>query len=175
MFKSRLYTFLIFAVLAGISGTATMDVANLLLVYFGYGYEINYNFIAALVRGWISGKFVYAAPTDVYPLAADYIFGFFWHYLIGIIFAVPASLIFLSKMQKKLLWVVAYGAATSLVSLTLLFPSIGIGFFASHTPTPWLFVSTNLYNHVFFGVGMSATIYLFRFIIMDGSFNATYS
>lgn len=173
--REKLFKYVICVVLFGMAGTAAMDLANFYLVSFGYGYEINYKFIGAVVRGWLSGAFLYSSPSEISPVSEDYAFGLISHYVIGIIFAVPASLIFFLYGRSAIVLVTVYGAATSLVSLTFLFHSLGLGAFASKTESPWFFVLTNLFNHSFFGIGMSAGAFLASIGMKGQRYHVKYS
>lgn len=149
---------LVSSVLSGLLGTAAMDLGNAALTLVGFGYEVSYESIGALTRGWLAGNFLYAKPSDVVSVSSDYALGAVSHYIIGVIFAMPAAFLCLRSNSANILLVVAYGLGTSVISLGLLFPSIGLGLFASKTSNPLFFVLTNLYNHLFYGLGLAVML-----------------
>ncbi|HAL68043.1 MAG TPA: DUF2938 domain-containing protein, partial [Pseudomonas sp.] len=61
-------------------------------------------------------------------------------------------------LSAPTLWpALAVGAGTVLAPLCLMQPAMGMGFFASRTPSPWRARFKSLVNHLVFGIGMYVT------------------
>lgn len=146
------YSFLARVFLAGVLATLIMDAGNRLAVLTGIVDEISLPMIGRLITAWLSGHFTFESPAAVPHLDAERLLGIIYHYSIGTTFA-AGYLAVLRGRPATLLGAFAFGVATSLISLLVAFPSMGLGFFASEVrgTRPLL---TSVVNHSFFGVGL---------------------
>lgn len=160
---NRIISFLLLTAGIGVVGTLSMDIGNYLTAHMGITYEINRAFIGALARGWTNGIFVYNSPSTIVPGAGDYYFGVASHYLIGIVFAIPVFFaVYSSNSKIGLPWIYVYGLLTSVASLFVLFPAVGLGVAASKSDHQLYMVYSNLINHTFYGLGLVLAVYVAR-------------
>ncbi|MFG0865808.1 DUF2938 domain-containing protein [Pseudomonas sp. FYR_7] len=117
----------------------------------------------ALVGRWaghaLRGRWRHQAIRQAPPIKHERILGWTLHYVIGVAFAmllvITAGTPWLSAPT---LWpALAVGAGTVLAPLCLMQPAMGMGFFASRTPSPWRARFKSLVNHLVFGIGMYVT------------------
>lgn len=150
------------AVLVGIGATFSMDFFNKIGFHLGYINPISLDFIGGLMYAWFNGEFFFEKPMDVVAFGGTRKLGLFSHYLIGIAFAFLYYLIArMFKFTKPEIYIssLIFGVSTSIVSLLFIFPSVGIGYYGRDMGFPPLVSS--IYNHIAFGVGMSASFWLY--------------
>ncbi|MCP4581103.1 MAG: DUF2938 domain-containing protein [candidate division Zixibacteria bacterium] len=86
------------------------------------------------------------------------------HYLIGIV--LMGIYLFLELKEpaiRDLLWMpLVFGVATVLLPWLWLYPSIGIGFWASKTKNQSDYIIFSSINHINFGIGMTIWVVVFR-------------
>jgi hypothetical protein len=157
------------AILMGIFATYFMDFLAVLLVKR----KLIHSLIEPEVAGrWFllmfRGKFIH---KDIYKTPAlnnEKLWHFLSHYLIGIVLAgIYLSLELKVPIIRDHIWMpLIFGIATVLLPWLWLFPSIGIGFFASKAPNRYRFLKTSFVNHTNFGLGLFIWVFFFhRFFI----------
>jgi len=57
-------------------------------------------------------------------------------------------------------WILAYGIATTVASVFLVYPSMGLGIFGRRSPDGIKAPLSSLANHFFFGLGMAVAVAL---------------
>ncbi len=150
------------AVMAGVVGTLVMDSLNLLLARIGFLLKIDMSMLGRMSAGWVHGRFCYNDPGEMEQVAHERILGFITHYAISVLFA----LIYVLGWQVLIdgpvsaIWALVFGAATTLASQFLVFPSIGLGVFGRRSPEGIKAPLSSLVNHLCFGIGMAITIAL---------------
>lgn len=151
------------SIFSGLVATAAMDSGNFITTKLEFTYKVNHAFIGALTRGWMEGIIFYSSPSELLIMPQDLFAGFISHYVIGIIFAAPLCIATVKYYpQIHYIHALIYGALTSVVSLTLLFPAIGLGFAASKSMQPEFMVMSNIVNHFFYGVGLALSVHIIR-------------
>lgn len=149
-------------VVAGVLGTVAMDSLNHLFARTGILSKIDVATIGRMCAGWVRGRLRYRHPGEMEEVANEKIYGFLTHYGIGVAFA----LIFVLGWELLVggpaspAWALAYGVATTVASLFLVYPSMGLGLFGRRSPEGIKSPLSSLANHVFYGVGMAVAVAL---------------
>jgi hypothetical protein len=152
------------AVAAGVLGTVVMDLLNHLFARTGMLLKIDMVMIGRMSAGWSRGRFSYRHPGEMEPVANEKLLGYVTHYAIGV------GLAFIYLLGWALLvggpaspvGALIYGIATTVASLFLVYPSMGLGVCGSRSPEGVRAVLSPLANHLFFGVGMAIAVALSR-------------
>ena len=149
-------------VVAGVLGTLAMDSLNHLFARAGVLVAIDVKMIGRMSAGWARGRFRYRHPGEMRPVANERVYGYLTHYAIGVGLAVPFVLGWdlLVGGPASPLWALAYGVATTVASLFLVFPSMGLGAFGRRSPEGIRSPLSSLANHLFYGVGMAVAVAL---------------
>jgi hypothetical protein len=149
-------------VAAGVLGTLVMDGLNHLLARTGILLRIEIAMIGRMSAGWARGRLCYRHPSEMEPVANEKCLGYITHYAIGVGFA----LIYVFGWDLLVggpaspLWALVYGFATTVASLFLVYPSMGLGVFGRRSPDGLKVSLSPLANHLFFGAGMAVAIAL---------------
>ena len=152
---------LLIAIVAGIVGTVMMDIGNQLGVSASLVTKINLVFIGNLMDSWLHGHFFFSSPKEVPMMENAEIIGGLYHYGIGIVFALLLCMLTMyTRLQRisTMMAAVVFGVLTSAVSLCFVFPSVGLGMLGLHHGSQLL--TTSLYNHFFYGLGLGAVFTL---------------
>ena len=114
------------------------------------------------------GKSVHRDIYKVPEFKNERRWGFISHYMIGVVLAGFYLLLDLKfPPVGDHIWVsVLYGLATTVLPWLWLYPSIGLGFFASKSPDRWRLVKTSVVNHVNFGFGLFLWMLLFHWFFV---------
>jgi hypothetical protein len=147
-------------ILAGVLGTIAMDLLNHLLARTGLILRIDVRMIGRMSAGWFRGRFRYRNPTEMVQVANELLLGYITHYTIGVGLAIPFvfawSHLFGEPVSPE--WILAYGVATTLASVLVVYPSLGLGVFGMRSPEGIRAPLSSLANHFFFGAGMAVSI-----------------
>jgi len=145
---------------AGVLGTIAMDLLNHLFARAGIILRIDVGMIGRMSAGWVRGRFWYSHPGEMVPVANEALIGHVSHYAIGVCLAVPFvfgwALVVGGPVPPA--WMFAYGAATTVASVLLVYPSMGLGVFGRKSPEGLRAPLSSLANHIFFGVGMALAV-----------------
>jgi len=149
-------------VVAGGLGTLAMDALNLLFARVGLLARIDVGMIGRMAAGWARGRFRYAHPDQIEPVAHERLLGYVTHYAIGVLLAVPYVLGWsvLVGWPASPAWAVAWGVATTAASWFFVFPSMGLGVCGRKAPDGMRAPLSSLANHLFYGVGLAAGVAL---------------
>jgi hypothetical protein len=139
-----------------------MDSLNYLFARAGMLSKIDVGMIGRMAAGWARGRFRYRHPGEMEQVANELLYGFFTHYTIGVVFALTYVLGWdlLVGGPASPVWALAYGVATTVASLFLVFPSMGMGVCGRRSPEGIRSPLSSLANHLFFGVGMAIAVAL---------------
>ena len=145
---------------AGVLGTVVMDLFNHLLARTGMLLKIDVVMIGRMSAGWARGRFSYREPGEMEPAANEKLLGFITHYAIGV------GLAFIYLLGWALLvggpaspvGALVYGVATTVASLFLVYPSMGLGVFGRRSPEGIKGPLSPLANHLFYGVGIAVAV-----------------
>ncbi|MBW2171301.1 MAG: DUF2938 family protein [Deltaproteobacteria bacterium] len=149
-------------VVAGVLGTLVMDFLNHLFSRTGMILKIDMGMIGRMTAGWACGRFRYRHPGEMKPVANELLYGYITHYTIGVGFAVIYMLGWdlLVGGPASPVWALVYGFATTVASLFIVYPSMGLGVFGRRSPEGIKAPLSPLANHLFFGVGMAVAVAL---------------
>jgi hypothetical protein len=147
---------------AGVLGTVTMDLGNLLVSRAGVLSKIDMGMIGRMAAGWTRGRLRYGHPSDMEEVKNETAYGYLTHYAIGVGFAVPYLLGWqiLVGGPASPGWAIAYGIATTVASWFFVYPSMGLGALGRRSPDGLKAVLSPLANHLFYGLGMAAGVAL---------------
>ena len=145
---------------AGVLGTIAMDLLNTLFARIGLILRIDIKMIGRMSAGWFRGRFRYSHPSEMEPAANEQAIGYISHYLIGVCLAVPFVFSWgvLVEGPVSPAWIFAYGVATTVASVFVVYPSMGLGMFGRRSPEGIRAPLSSLANHIFFGAGMAAAV-----------------
>jgi uncharacterized membrane protein YeaQ/YmgE (transglycosylase-associated protein family) len=149
-------------VLAGVLGTLMMDSLNHLFARIGMISKIDVGMIGRMAVGWAHGRFRYGHPSEMKPVANETLYGYVTHYAIGVSLALPYVFGWdlLVGGPASPIWALAYGVATTVASYFFVFPSMGFGVFGRRSPEGIRAPLSSLFNHLFYGVGMTVAVAL---------------
>jgi len=147
-------------IVAGLLGTLLMDSLNHLFAQYGIILKIDVRMIGRMSAGWANGRFRYRHPDEMKQVANELLYGYISHYAIGVGLAIPFVLgwaIFVGGPLSPV-WALIYGVATTVASVFLVYPSMGLGLFGWRSPEGFRAPLSSLANHFFFGLGMAVTV-----------------
>jgi hypothetical protein len=153
------------AILSGIWATFFMDSLAKILARG----KIIYPFVTREAMGrWFmymwKGKFTHEDILRTRALKNEQVWYYLSHYLIGILLAgfylLPASRI--QVLQEQLWLIIVYGLLTVAFSWFWLLPGIGLGFLAKKSAKRGRILTTNLINHLNFGIGLYIWMLIFH-------------
>lgn len=112
----------------------------------------------------LKGKFFHEDINKTPALNGEKTAALISHYLIGIVLA---GVYLLMELEVPTIrhqpWMsLVFGIATVLLPWLWLYPSMGLGFLASKTPSKSPYIVTSLVNHTNFGLGFLVWIVVFR-------------
>jgi hypothetical protein len=142
--------------LGGGIATLVMDTFNGLASALKLVSPIRHDLIGQLLVAWGRGGFYFESPADVPHVAAAKELGYLFHYAIGIFFFASYQLAFGRQKRRaagSLALALAFGGATSIVSLLLVYPSMGLGLAGLKVPHAQVLI-TSVANHLFYGFGI---------------------
>jgi uncharacterized membrane protein YeaQ/YmgE (transglycosylase-associated protein family) len=149
-------------VVAGVLGTLVMDLLNSLFAQTGMLSKIDIGMIGRMAVGWTRGRFRYGHPSEMEQVANEKLYGYVTHHAIGVSLAIPYVLGWdlLVGGPASPVWAIAYGVATTVASVFLVLPSMGLGVLGWRAPEGIIIPLSSLANHLFYGVGMGVGIAL---------------
>ena len=149
-------------VVAGVLGTLVMDSLNHLIARTGLLSRIDVQMIGRMSAGWSRGRFRYSRPDEMEQVANERLYGYITHYAIGVglalIYVLGWALLVGGRASPA--WALAYGIATTVASLFLVYPSMGLGVLGWRSPEGIKSPLSSLANHLFYGVGLAIAIAL---------------
>ena len=147
-------------IVAGVLGTLVMDSLNHLFARLGILLKIDVRMIGRMFAGWADGRFRYSHPSEMQQVPNEKLYGYITHYAIGVGLAIPFVLgwaIFFGGPLSPV-WALIYGVATTVASVFLVYPSMGLGLFGWRSPEGIRAPLSSLANHFFFGLGMAVAV-----------------
>ncbi|WP_340622288.1 DUF2938 domain-containing protein [Xenorhabdus siamensis] len=151
--------FIVYSALIGGGATVVMDLwAVFIKRYFGIS-SLNYSMVGRWIGHIPKGKFIHTSMLQAEPVKGERGIGWFFHYLIGIIFAGILLLMWGLEWANNPTFLPAL--SISLVTLVAPFfimqPCMGMGIAASKTPTPNTLRLKSLMAHTSYGIGLYLT------------------
>ena len=150
----------VIGIAAGVLGTLVMDLLNHLFARGGLILGIDIRMIGRMSSGWVHGRFSYSHPGEMVPVTNEALIGYISHYAIGMCLAIPFvlgwGLVIGGPVSPA--WMFAYGVATTVASVFLVYPSMGLGVFGRKSPEGIRAPLSSLANHIFFGAGMALAV-----------------
>ncbi|MBC8944951.1 MULTISPECIES: DUF2938 domain-containing protein [Xenorhabdus] len=148
--------FIAYSALIGGGATVVMDLwAVFIKRYFDIP-SLNYSMVGRWIGHIPKGKFIHVSILQAEPVKGEGGIGWFFHYLIGIIFAGILLLIWGLEWAKNPTFLPAL--IISLVTLVAPFfimqPCMGMGIAASKTPAPNTLRLRSLMAHTSYGIGL---------------------
>lgn len=149
--------------LTGIGATAAMDLWLLLLQRLHVP-TLNFAFIGRWLGHLPRGRWKHAAIAKAPPVRGELLWGWLFHYAVGIAFA--ALLVAIQgagwTSDPTLLPAVTLGVATVAFPLFVMQPAMGAGIASSRTSTPVKNCVRSVANHAVFGTGLYLAALLVR-------------
>jgi hypothetical protein len=160
---------LVRAIAVGIVATLIMDFLSTVSARAGLNVPVDHRSIGRLARGWLRGRFIYRSPAEIEPFGDERLVGIIAHYAIGIAFSVVYfAILQLLGFRAQVLPTFLYGVATSMASLLVLFPMVGLGVACLGTRGGAMMRRSSLVNHAYYGIGL-----IFGDYLMTGLSRAT--
>ncbi len=149
-------------IVAGVVGTFMMDSLNHLFARTGILLRIDVGMIGRMAAGWTQRNFRYSHPDEIEPVANEKLYGCITHYTIGVglavLFVLGWDLLVGGNVPP--IWALAYGVATTVNSVFVVYPALGLGVFGRRSPDGIKAPLSSLTNHFFFGGGMAVVVAL---------------
>ena len=149
---------------SGLFATIIFDLFQSSLNY-AYGIEKpKWNLLGRYFLGYKESKFIRKALIDDEELDNELIWGYFFHYLIGIIYGIVFVIFnFLLFDYPSILLAYIFGFSTVLGNWCFLMPfAYNLGFFASKSDLRANILVQNLIAHFVFGTGLFIGLYIFK-------------
>jgi hypothetical protein len=145
------------SIIAGVFGTATMDLMNLLFARRRLILQIDVAMIGRMAAGWARGRFRYGHPSEMEPVAGEKFLGYVAHHGIGVGLAIPFIFFceYFAGGPVQPTWAIPYGLATTIASWFLVYPAMGFGVCGWRSPDGPKAIFSPLANHLFYGVGLA--------------------
>lgn len=156
----------IHSLVIGICTTIFMDIVTVIRTKLLQVKSLNYAWVGRWVLGWPKGQFTHPNITQAAPQKHEMIVGWFFHYLIGILWVY----LFLLGHQFDLysidfISMMIFALITTFFPFLIMQPAFGFGFFAQRTPAPLIAMRNSLITHTSFGLGMYISISVFNYFI----------
>tara|TARA_Y100001960_G_scaffold326537_1_gene411031 strand:- start:78 stop:548 length:471 start_codon:yes stop_codon:yes gene_type:complete len=150
-------------IISGLFATFIFDLFQSSLKY-AYGIEKpKWNLLGRYFLGYKERKFIRKTLIDDEELDNELLWGYFFHYLIGIIYGIVFVIFnFLLFDYPSILMAYIFGFSTVLGSWCFLMPfAYNLGFFASKSELRVNILIQNLIAHFVFGTGLFIGLYIF--------------
>ena len=151
-------------IISGLFATIIFDLFQSSLNY-AYGVEKpKWNLLGRYFLGYKESKFIRKTLIDDEELDNELLWGYFFHYLIGIIYGIVFVILnFLLFDYPSILLAYIFGFSTVLGSWCFLMPfAYNLGFFASKSDLRANILFQNLIAHFVFGTGLFIGLYIFK-------------
>ena len=151
-------------IISGLFATFIFDLFQSSLKY-AYGIEKpKWNLLGRYFLGYKERKFIRKTLIDDEELDNELLWGYFFHYLIGIIYGIVFVIFnFLLFDYPSILMAYIFGFSTVLGSWCFLMPfAYNLGFFASKSEGRINLLIQNLIAHFVFGTGLFIGLYIFK-------------
>ena len=150
-----------------ISGLFATIIFDLFQSALNYAYGIDkpkWNLLGRYFLGYKESKFIRKTLIDDDELDNELLWGYFFHYLIGIIYGIVFVIInFLLFDYPSILLAYIFGFSTVLGAWCFLMPfAYNLGFFASKSEGRTNLLVQNLIAHFVFGTGLFIGLYIFK-------------
>ena len=151
-------------IISGLFATFIFDLFQSSLNY-AYGIEKpKWNLLGRYFLGYKESKFIRKTLIDDEELDNELLWGYFFHYLIGIIYGIVFVILnFLLFDYPSILLAYIFGFSTVLGAWCFLMPfAYNLGFFASKSKGRTNLLVQNLIAHFVFGTGLFIGLYIFK-------------
>ena len=151
-------------IISGLFATFIFDLFQSSLKY-AYGIEKpKWNLLGRYFLGYKESKFIRKTLIDDEELDNELLWGYFFHYLIGIIYGIVFVILnFLLFDYPSILLAYIFGFSTVLGAWCFLMPfAYNLGFFASKSEGRTNLLVQNLIAHFVFGTGLFIGLYIFK-------------
>ena len=151
-------------IISGLFATFIFDLFQSSL-HYAYGIEKpKWNLLGRYFLGYKERKFIRKTLIDDEELDNELLWGYFFHYLIGIIYGIVFVIFnFLLFDYPSILMAYIFGFSTVLGSWCFLMPfAYNLGFFASKSEGRINLLIQNLIAHFVFGTGLFIGLYIFK-------------
>ena len=149
-------------IISGLFATFIFDLFQSSIKY-AYGIEKpKWNLLGRYFLGYKESKFIRKTLVDDEELDNELLWGYFFHYLIGIIYGIIFVILnFLLFDYPSILLAYIFGFSTVLGAWCFLMPfAYNLGFFASKSDLRFKILSQNLIAHFVFGTGLFIGFYI---------------
>jgi len=151
-------------IISGLFATIMFDLFQISL-NFGYGIDKpKWNLLGRYFLGYKESKFIRKNLIDDEELENELLWGYFFHYLIGIIYGIVFVILnFLLFNYPSIFLAYIFGFSTVLGAWCFLMPfAYNLGFFASKSEQRINLLTQNLIAHFVFGTGLFIGLYIFN-------------
>ena len=149
---------------SGLFATIIFDLFHV-SIYYAYGIDKpKWNLLGRYFLGYKEGKYIRKSLLDDEELENELLWGYFFHYLIGIIYGMFFVILnFLLFDYPSILFAYIFGFSTVLGGWCFLMPfAYNLGFFASKSEQRVNLLLQNLIAHFVFGTGLFIGLYIFN-------------
>ena len=154
--------FIFQGIVSGLVATIIFDLFNYSL-NFAYGIDKpKWNLLGRYFLGYKKGMFIRKSLSEDEELDNELIWGYFFHYLIGIIYGLLFVILnYLLFDYPSILFAYVFGFTTVLGGWCFLMPfAYNLGFFASKSENRIKILVQNLIAHFVFGTGLFIGFYM---------------
>jgi hypothetical protein len=155
------FTYILFI---GICSTLFMDMMSLISHQLFKINAFNYALLGRWVLYWQQKKFTHNNIQQSPPQKYEASIGWFFHYLIGILWTYLYFILSHFLHYTITLWnTIIFSIITTFIPFLIIQPALGFGMFAQKTPNPFKSMRNSMLAHLYFGLGL----YLFFFITQN--------
>ena len=149
---------LVTGLVMGVLATGAMDVWALVLNRFAGQALPKWDMVGRWVAHLPKGRVFHDAIAVASPVVGELGIGWFFHYAVGIIYAVAFVVLMGPEWLEAPTFLPAWVFSILMVGFGwfLLQPGLGLGWAASKTPAPWKVRGFNLVAHTIFALGLWA-------------------
>lgn len=147
---------IVLAACAGVAATVTMDVLGSISRKLGLTAGASGRWVGRWYLGMLRGRFAHTDIAAIPEQAGEKQAALIGHYVIGVVLAVfyVVGAGWLDVSPGLLVVAIAYGLATCVFPLFLVYPALGFGPLGLRAPAGLRPITTSLMNHLFYGFGL---------------------
>jgi len=160
----------IISFIAGLVGTAFMDLAEFKLARVGYCSGVNAAYIGRWVHGFLKLRFMSEDIEKNESVRVEVQIGLLFHIIIGgavaLLYPLFIGVMGIGALSEHLVMGILFGLMTTVLPWCILMPGLGWGWFGLKTPFDTESIVAPVLSHVAYGLGIGFTYILYEVIVL---------